>query len=168
METNYGTADRFCGTLANGQYMVVLTDFSLCDQLHGDASSRYVFHTMDETNLRLVFPSTLCKTYNPNAPACASPPQMKAPVNSFTVGKTTCSDTPSGVFQAAAFFAHNTAGAADYDVNALADSGTITVTYPDQGANELKGTFDLTFGADHITGSYDALYCRGVLPGVGL
>ena len=44
---------------------------------------------------------------------------------------------------------------ADNDV--LASSGTIDLTTASGGV--FAGTFDLTFGADHVTGSFDATQC---------
>jgi len=156
-EQNYGKADYFCQSLANGEFMVLLTDFSVCSQIHSDAgaANNKPFHAVDETNLRIIFPSTLLKV---------------PPANTFTVAQVPgdCSLNPNGA-EAVAFFSHNDPTSMKYDVNTSANAGSVTVNYNDynQTAGELKGNFDLTFGSDHVTGSFDALNCNGVVPGTG-
>lgn len=150
-DQSYGQADYYCDKLANGQYMVVLTNFDLCGV---DAGMRELFHgAADETNMRLVFPSmNLKKVPDPN--------------NVFQVGKTDCANNTTPGTEAIAYFSHSTPGQADYDVNLQADSGTITIVYPTK-TSEITGSFDLMFGSDHVKGTFDALFCHGITPGFG-
>jgi hypothetical protein len=48
--------------------------------------------------------------------------------------------------------------------NLDAASGKITVTNPGAGGGTLEGTFDLTFGSEHITGSFSAPRCASFNP----
>ena len=154
-------APLYCDTLdSRGQFEVLITDFALCDTLKPMASNQTIFHSGDETNLRLVFSSYL----------------KRVPKTSvLTVGKTQdCKNAPMGLATATAFFNHNTGNT--YDVHNEADSGTITVTdfdgMSDAGGNqvsvsEIKGSFDLMFGSDHAVGSFDALFCKNLSAGLG-
>ena len=152
-ETSYGGTDYFCEPLANGQYLVVLSDFALCAQVRGGMNSRQIFHTTTETNLRLVFPSKNL---------------TKIPVaNRFTVGTSDCKTNTAPGTQALATFSHATTGNADYDLDVPASSGTITLLYPDAGATQIKGSYDLTFGGDHVSGSFVANRCDGIATGFG-
>jgi hypothetical protein len=49
--------------------------------------------------------------------------------------------------------------ACDMVVHQWASAGTVTVTSLQP---TLSGSYDLTFGADHVTGSFDVNYCDGV------
>src|SRR5262249_17413217 len=94
-EQNYGVQDPgyFCGNPANGQFEVILTDFSLCDKLHVDGGAKPAFHDTDSNNMRIVMPG---------------PSYLKVPpfVNQFTVGADpNCSGTAGG--QAVVYFSHN-------------------------------------------------------------
>lgn len=152
-EVNFGKADYFCPPLANGQFMVVLSDAPICDQLHQDAGNKQVFHATDETNLRIMFPSFLKKV----------PPQ-----NDFAVAQTDCQINPNAA-EAAAFFSHNDMATMHYDLNKIADGTKVSVNYNDYNmtAGTLKGHFELDFGSDHVAGDFDALFCNGLLPGIG-
>ncbi len=153
-EVNFGKSDYFCQTLANGQFEVVLSDFAVCDQLHQDAGNKAVFHSTDSTNLRLIFPSTLKKV----------PPQ-----NDFTVFTADCATgNPNGA-EAIAIFAHNDPSKMSYDFTRMADSGKVSINAGDYNmtAGELKGHFDLMFDTDHVVGDFDALFCNGLVPGIG-
>ena len=140
------------GALDNrGQIEVILSDFALCGSLTAHSMNATVFHSSEETNLRLIFPSTLLKV---------------PPTNSFKVlSSHGCQDNHNGP-EAVAFFSHNPAGANTYDVNLEADSGTITVQYF-AGTADAIGTFDLTFAGQRLTGSFDALYCKNLVAGLG-
>jgi hypothetical protein len=46
------------------------------------------------------------------------------------------------------------------DIKNEATAGTITITASTDA--QISGTFDLTFGADHLTGSFAAAVCAGV------
>lgn len=153
-DSTYSVADYYCGTLANGQYIVLLTDFLLCDAVHQNLTNREIFHgSIEETNLRLIFPSTLKKN-----PA----------INTFKVGQSNCIDTNTEGTQAIAYFSHNGEAQATYDLNLMADSGTISVTYRDANVSELVGSFDLMFGADHAKGDFKALFCNTEALGTGI
>lgn len=143
---------NYCGVIdvSSGQFEVFLTDFGLCTQVSNGAGNATIFHSSDETNLRLVIPAGLMK--NPNG---------TFKVNTFTVAATShCTSNSSGA-EAVAFFNYNIAGQATYDVSAEADSGTISITgYDAQSA--LRGTYDLVFGGDHVKGTFDAAFCSGL------
>ncbi len=150
-EQIYGQADYFCGNLANGQFEVLLTDMALCDALKSGPTSK-ALHTVEELNLRLIFPSTL--TVVPK-------------VNTFKVGTTDCSGNAAPGTQATVYFSHNTAGNTSYDLNLQASSGTVSVTDYNKTAGALQGSYDVTIGSDHLVGTFDAKLCGGVVPGVG-
>ena len=160
MEANYstwtGAAPSYCGTLDNrGQFEVVLSDSAICGQVHAKANNRTVFHSSAETNMRLVFPTFLMK----NADGSFK-------TNKFTVGTTDCKTTnPSGA-TAVAYFSHNATGSSTYDLNVQADSGSVSVTAYD-GQSSLKGTFDLMFAGEHVTGAFDTVFCMGLDPSYG-
>jgi hypothetical protein len=157
--TNYGQDSYFCNNLANGQYEIVISDFALCDELAMDAGNRKVFHSMDETNIRIIFPSFLKVPPNVNSFNVANDPGC------FIQG----GNNPNGA-EAVFVFSHQTGSNAKYDAEVQADSGTITVTSsPDMIKNfsEIKGTFDVMIGGSHLTGNFDALNCKGVVAGVG-
>ena len=157
MEQTYGLSGPggapvlYCQPLdQRGQYQVFIADVGLCSQFKNKTTNTTVFHSSDETNMRLIFPSSFIK--NPNGTFKPNP---------FAVGKTgLCKQNVSGG-SAVAVFAHNTAGQGIYDVQIEADTGTITVTDFSSIMSNIKGTFDLTFGADHITGVFDAFPCTG-------
>jgi hypothetical protein len=150
-EQNYGQAQgiRYCDNLANGQYLLLLSDFQLCGFIHADAGAKS-FHTGDATNLRIVFPSML-----------------KVTTNEFKVGTSNCKDTTAPGTEAVAWFSHNDPDTGRYDLDAQADSGTITITStPEQikQSNTMKGTFDLSFGGAKVSGPFDAAFCSGIHP----
>ncbi len=153
--TSYGQDSRFCDNLANGQYQVILTDFGLCSELQTDAGNAQIFHSMTETNLRIIFPSFL-----------KVPPN----VNSFQVGRTNNCTHSDGPVEAMVVFEHQTGNSPKYDLEVEADSGTITVTSsPDEIKNlsEMKGSYDVMIAGSHLTGSFDAILCKGIVAGVG-
>jgi hypothetical protein len=156
VDQNYGVAGGttpvFCNALdPRGQIEVIISDFSLCGAITKTATNAQIFHSTDETNLRLIFSSAFTKV---------------PPTTTFQVKPTTiCTENHNGA-EAVALFAHNTGSAAKYDVLAEADSGTITVNYFAPPSN-ATGTFDLTFGGDHITGAFNANYCKNLVSGLG-
>ena len=154
-------APLFCDTLdSRGQFEVLITDFDLCSTLKPMANNQTLFHSGAETNLRLVFSSYLKRVPK---------------TNTFTVGKTAdCKNAPAGAANATAFFSHNTTNT--YDLHDEADSGTITVNEFDGmsdgsgnqvSVSEMKGSFNLMFGSDNAIGSFDALFCKNLSPGLG-
>lgn len=153
-DQNYGqTNEQYCENLAIGQFEVVFTDFPLCGELTTDAGNRTIFHTREETNLRLIFPSG---------------PVVNPRTREFKVGSTNrCTDSATDGTQATAFFSHNAMGATEYDLNAEANDGKITVTDYDAATGRLVGKFDLKFGGDSLSGTFDAPFCRGIAPGLG-
>ena len=158
LETNFGLADYYCNTLAQDEVMVVMSDFALCGEVHAGKASREIFHSTDETNLRIVFP--------------ADGWLRVPPTTTFTVGKSDCSSGNAPGTQATAWFSHAPLGMADYDVNVNATSGTVSVTYPTGYPKEtqLSGSFDMMFGSDHVAGSFAAGFCSGtpgIAPGFG-
>jgi hypothetical protein len=168
----------FCDTLDfRGQFGVYLTDFDLCGMVRQHKNATTIFHEQDETNLRLVFPSTLVKvaqcTMGATSNLCNTDTTKTCNtvndcprVPTFHVGATDCS-TMHGP-QAVAWFAHDSgahgqgSGVPPYDFIAQADGGTITVTSFDQNSGAVQGSFDLTFGADHIAGGFNAVNCAGL------
>src|SRR5439155_22796900 len=92
VEQSYGggLGSNYCDTLdVRGQYEVIITDFALCDTLKPMSDNRTIFHSSDETNLRLIFS------------AAADALKKVPPTTVFTVG-TTKGCTARGP-QAAAF-----------------------------------------------------------------
>ena len=153
-ETNYGQADYFCNNLANGQYEVVISDFTLCGDLHVDAGNRTTFHSSDETNIRIIFPSFL-----------------KVTGNSFTVGHSDCNNSADPNTEAVFIFEHNSAGSAKYDYSAQADSGTIVITSTADSVkkdSQISGTYDVMIAGAHLTGPITALFCAPLIPGLGI
>src|SRR5579883_133761 len=160
VETDFapsGPGSGFCGSLdIRGQFEVLMTDFTACSLIHAHQPDTMVFHGRPETNLRLIFPSTLTKV-----PA----------VNTFVVGKADCAlGTSANGTQAVAIFSADSgqkrtgsSTTPSYDLlNAIADSGTITVTGYSMSAGTLDGSFDVTFGSDHLSGPFHALVCNGL------
>jgi hypothetical protein len=157
VEVNYGqaggTTPTYCAPLdARGQYEVVITDFALCGSLKPTTQNSVAFHSSDETNLRIIFPS---------APDVIK----KIPSTSvLKIGPTHhCADNNGGA-QAAAFFAHNSGGA--YDVDLEADSGSVTINWFQPPAS-MSGSFDLVFAGEHVTGTIAANYCKNLVAGLG-
>jgi hypothetical protein len=139
----------FCSPLVNSQFEVIFTDFPLCQQTRMKVGNTTLFHSSDEANMRLIFPTMLLKNTDGSFKT-----------NTFNVGSTTGCTKLSGQ-PATAFFAHATKGVAAYDVNLEASAGSISVTAYD-GQSDLQGTYDLTFGNDRVTGSFEATYCSGL------
>lgn len=168
LEAAYGTSGSpsssagltpFCQPLAAGQFEVIITDFVMCEQTKQKPTpvdNRTLFHSTESASLRMIFPSALKKNSDGSFMT-----------NTFQVGSQTtsfCRNQSGGT--AAAFFAHNSAGQSSFDVNEEANGGSISVTSYTMGA-AMQGTFDLTFGSDHVTGSFDALYCSGLTAAYG-
>lgn len=146
---NFGRADYYCPNLANGQFLVILSSFGLCEATPG-ANARQVLHAATETNMRLVFPK-LGLTKIP-------------PTHKFTVGKSDCRTFADPGTEALAYFSHHEEGQAEYVLNKQA-TGTITVEWPDPDPDKaviVKGSFDLSFDGEKVTGSFEAPYCNGI------
>jgi hypothetical protein len=151
-EQNYGTADYFCSNLSNGQFEVIVSDQSVCQQLHADGGAKPAFHDADENNLRITMPG---------------PMYLKVPPlpNAFDVAPdVACSGSHS---QAVVTFSHNDPAKMAYDVNVQADSGTVNITNYNKTASELQGNIDVMIAGQHLTASFDAFFCTGIVPGVG-
>lgn len=142
---------NFCQPLYKDQFQVFLSDFEVCSAAKNKASNLTAFHSRETTSLRMIFPSFFMK--NPNG---------TFKTNEFKVLATgDCSRNGGG--SAAAFFAHNPAGAGVYDVYEEATSGTVSVTDFSSEMANIKGTYDLSFaGGDRITGSFDAFPCASI------
>lgn len=151
-ETDFGMGTYFCGNLENGQYLVIMTDFGLYSELQAGDSQQLIFHGYEETNLQLVFPQDISKAQS---------------ASTFTVGYTNCVDQSGDGVEAMAYFNHNSARQATYDVHNQATLGTITARYREASAKELDGSFDLMFGTDHARGSFTALYVTAITPPFG-
>ena len=151
-EQNYGMADYYCDNLARGEFQVIISDIEVCDLLSADGGNVNAFHKSESSHLRMIFPSTL--TVVPK-------------VNTFTVGISDCVGSKGPDTQAIAFFSHSDGTNPTYTVNQPAGSGKINVTDYDKTANRLKSDFDLNFPNDHVTGKFDALFCKSIVPGTG-
>jgi hypothetical protein len=147
----------YCQPLATSQYEVVISDNPVCQPVMRKTANGTVFHAGDQANMRLIFPTSLM--FNGNG---------SFKTNTFTVGSSKdCTQQLSGSATAAAIFAHNATANMKYDTVVDADSGTISVTgYNGTGGamgmpgTSLQGNFDLMFGADHITGTFDGTVCN--------
>lgn len=153
-EQDYGVINPgyFCDSLANGQYEVVLSDKTLCGDLHTDAGNPSFHGAVETSNIRMVFPSFL-----------------KVTGNSFQVGKSDCSTNAPGT-EALFVFQHSPAGATKYDYTVQADSGTINISSTATSVmkdSEIDGTYDVMIAGAHLTGTIKALYCAPLVPGIG-
>jgi hypothetical protein len=75
----------------------------------------------------------------------------------FAVTPVDCNVGPG---QALATFVHYPPGSTAADVTKLADSGSLQLTQFDTtGKLSAKGTFELTFGSDKLSGTLDTFSC---------
>ncbi len=83
-------------------------------------------------------------------------PNMRLP---YAVGKVDCAIGPGE--EAVASFLHYPAGARLPDSTTQADSGSVMLDFFDvTNAKPARGTFDLTFGADKVKGSFETFSCN--------
>ncbi len=155
VEQNFGKGDYFCPALANGEFMVVLSDSHLCDGLKVDGGSNAAFHgPTDEANLRIVFPSTL--TVVPK-------------INTFTVGTAndSCSMTAGNDTSAIVVYSHNTGGQPKYDTQTYAISGSVEVDDYNAMSGTLTGKINVMIAGSGLQTDFNATACNGIVPGVG-
>jgi hypothetical protein len=155
VEQNFGKGDYFCPALANGEFMVVLSDSHLCDGLKVDGGAKNAFHgPTDEANLRIVFPSML--TVVPK-------------INMFTVGTAndSCSMTAGNATSAVVVYSHNTGGQAKYDQQVYAISGNVEVDDYNAMSGTLTGKIDVMISGSQLQTDFNATACNGIVPGVG-
>ena len=135
----YSTPDNaFCEAMTNNQVMIQLVDYSpICGS--GDARDP----AKDHTQIDLIFSlGAQSNTANP-----------------YMVQKINCTTGPAA--PALVRYRHFPAGSDNPDFDAQADSGTIKFTNFDlTGTNPAKGTFDVMFGKNHISGSFESVACN--------
>lgn len=155
----YGTTNGagYCASLdPRGQYQVIISDIvGLCGTIPATKpDNKTIFHSAEDTLIRIVMSNQVDVI------------KKNPPTSTLKVATThNCTDNRESA-QAVAFFSHNPDGAAAYDVNLEADSGTVTINYFESPSN-MTGSFDLTFAGERVTGSINALACPQLAPGLG-
>ena len=137
----------FCDALAPGQITIKLQDFHpACklDQQVGSADPR------DPTREHMELDIVLAGLY-----AGGVHENLMSP---FSVSKVDCTNGPGD--NGTAYFLHYPPNQTTPDSTLQVDSGSVKLDQFDK-SNSLpaKGTFDLTFGGSHVTGSLNALDC---------
>ena len=84
------------------------------------------------------------------------------PLSTQTYPLTASGGSATGVVGVAEYYASDAAGKATVQI--AATSGSITLTSVGfASGTTASGTYDLTFGADHVTGSFNAPWCPALI-----
>jgi hypothetical protein len=134
----------FCNAIAPGQIKLSFLDYSpacTLDQKAGAANPRDP--GIEHVQLDIILGTG------------AHPNNM----NPYSLSKVDCDIGPGD--NGTATFYHFPANGMTPDATISVDSGTLQINQYDTGdVQPLKGTFDLTFGASKVAGTFDALACN--------
>ena len=156
-EQNYNASNEhesYCQPLTTlGQFEVMLTDVPVCNDMQKKKMNQQIFHSQEIRVLRMIFRG-----------AGTQAPLLVTQNNVLTVGRTDCNKSSGASPDAVAFFSHNPTGSKTFDVNVMADAGKITIAGNgyDKAAQTLAGKYDLTFGAERVTGDFTASLCAAL------
>lgn len=137
----------FCDALAPGQITIKLQDFHpACklDQQVGGADPRDPL--VEHTELDIVLAGLYAGGVHENL------------MSPFSVSKVDCVNGPGD--NGTAYFLHYPPNSMTPDSTVQVDSGSVKLDQFDKmNSKAAKGTFDLTFGGSHVTGTLNALDC---------
>jgi hypothetical protein len=140
-------AGNFCDFAPMGQITIKMVDYSpacALDRQSNDPDPRVA--TEEHTELDIVLGGLFAGGAHEN---------LRDP---FSLSKFDCVNGPGD--NGTAYFYHFAPNAMAPDKTVQVDSGTVLLTQFDKtNAKAVKGTFDLTFAGDKVTGTIDALNC---------
>jgi len=140
----YAPQREFCSFIADQQLKIELVDYKgYCGRFDdaGFAPGRDI--NSDHLELSMVLGLSANQNHH----------------NPFTVSAIDCKNGPGDLAQA--LFMHYPAGNYLPDTVTQADSGKIYLNaYDPNGVTPAQGTYDIVFGAEHVTGSFSVQLCK--------